>query len=338
MPQDLPGRMLRLLSLLQTRREWTGAELSERLGVTLRTIRRDIDRLRDLGYPVEATTGHHGGYRLAAGADLPPLLLDDEEAVAMAVVLATATAYGTGLTGVEDSAVRALAKLRHVLPARLRHQVDALQNATTPVSWTTGARADPAVLATLATACRDHETVTFTYTTHDGTTGPRRAEPHALVTAAGYWYLIAYDTDRTEWRTFRIDRLTEPAPTGRRTAPRELPAPDPATYLAQRIAAAPTRYTLRATVPADAAAEYARTWSLPDRVHPVDDRTSAIELAADSPHQLAAQLLRLDPTSTFEQARESAVSAESAVELAAQLEESAQLLLRAARALTGDSP
>ncbi|MFD9882627.1 helix-turn-helix transcriptional regulator [Streptomyces alboflavus] len=330
MPQDLPGRMLRLLSLLQTRREWTGAELAERLGVTLRTIRRDIDRLRDLGYPVEATTGHHGGYRLAAGADLPPLLLDDEEAVAMAVVLSTATAYGTGLTGVEDTAVRALAKLRHVLPARLRHQVDALQNATTPVSWTTGARADPAVLATLATTCRDHEVVAFTYTTHDGTTGPRRAEPHALVTAAGYWYLIAYDTDRTEWRTFRVDRLTEPAPTGRRTTRRELPATDPAAYLARRIAAAPARHTLRATVPADAAGEYARTWSLPDRVHRIDDRTSTIDLTANTPHQLAAQLLRLEPASTFEPPQE---PDEATAELASHLEQMSQLLLRAARAL-----
>ncbi|EPY93433.1 helix-turn-helix transcriptional regulator, partial [Streptomyces noursei] len=123
MPQDLPARMLRLLSLLQTRREWTGAELSERLGVTLRTIRRDIDRLRRLGYPVEGTTGHHGGYHLSAGAALPPLVLDDEEAVALAVVMTTATAHGTGLTGVEETAVRALAKLQQVLPTRLRHQV-----------------------------------------------------------------------------------------------------------------------------------------------------------------------------------------------------------------------
>lgn len=164
-----------------------------------------------------------------------------------------------------------------------------------PVSWTTGARADPAVLATLATTCRDHEVVVFICTTHDGTAGPRRAEPHALMAAVGFWYLIAYDTDRTEWRTFRVDRLTEPAPTGRRTTPRELPATDPAAYLARRIAAAPARYVLRATVPADAAGEYARTWSLPDRVHPVDERASTIDLTANTPHQLAAQLLRLGP-------------------------------------------
>ncbi|MCZ0970677.1 WYL domain-containing protein [Streptomyces albulus] len=332
MPQDLPARMLRLLSLPQTRREWTGAELSERLGVTLRTIRRDIDRLRQLGYPVEGTTGHHGGYHLSAGAALPPLVLDDEEAVALAVVLTTATAHGTGLTGVEETAVRALAKLQQVLPTRLRHQVDALRRATTPVSWNTGARTDPTALATLAAACRDHELLTFTYTTGHGRTDTRRAEPHALVNAAGYWYLIAHDTEREDWRTYRVDRLTHPTPTGRRTTPRELPAADPATYLAQRIAATPTRYTLRATVPAADAAQYARTWSLPDRVHPHKDGARAgIDLTANTPHHLATQILRLHSTSTFDE-----TEGVSDAELAAHLQERGRLLLRAARALGGE--
>ncbi|MGW7079918.1 helix-turn-helix transcriptional regulator [Streptomyces sp. NPDC054866] len=167
---------------LQTRRTWTGDELADRLGVTLRTIRRDIDRLRTLGYPVEGTTGTAGGYRLAAGADLPPLLLDDDEAVAIAVPLRTAAA---GVAGIEETAVRALAKPEQVLPIRLRHQVATIQAAASPlpVPWSTGPRADPSTLALLAAACRDHEVVTFTYRRGSGETGPRRVEPCALVAA-----------------------------------------------------------------------------------------------------------------------------------------------------------
>ncbi|MEV0368996.1 transcriptional regulator [Streptomyces sp. NPDC050636] len=328
MPQDLPARMLRLLSLLQTRRAWTGTELAERLGVTLRTIRRDIGRLRELGYPVEGTTGQAGGYRLSAGADLPPLLLDDEEAVAIAVALRTAT---TGVTGIEETAVRALAKLEQVLPVRLRHQVATIHATASPlpVPWSTGPTADPSTLATLAAACRDHETVTFTYETSSGTTGPRRAEPHGLVAAGPLWYLAGYDTDHEEWRIFRVDRLTDPAPTGRRVAPRELPATDTAAYVAARIAAAPARYTIHATALADAAAVRARTYSLPGRVHPLDDHTSALDLAADSPHQIARQLLgvTLDPDGVVR----------GTPELAPHLEELGNGLLRAARALAASA-
>ncbi|WP_424889038.1 helix-turn-helix transcriptional regulator [Streptomyces sp. XH2] len=326
MSQDLPARMLRLLSLLQMRRTWSGAELATRLGVTLRTIRRDIDRLRDLGYPVEGTTGTAGGYRLAAGTGMPPLLLDDEEAVAIAVALRTAT---SGVTGIEETAVRALAKLEQVLPARLRPQVAAIQATTAPlpVPWSTGPKADPTVLATLAAACRDHETITFTYRTGAGETGPRRAEPHALVAAAPVWYLVAYDTGLDTWRLFRVDRLTDPTPTGHRTTtPRELPAPDAAAYVAARLAAAPTRYTLHATVPADAATVRARTYALHDRVHPLDETTSTLDLAADNPQHIAEQLLGIDlgPEDTIH----------GTPELAPHLEQLGQRLLRAARALT----
>ncbi|MEX2985983.1 helix-turn-helix transcriptional regulator [Streptomyces sp. C36] len=326
MTQDLPARMLRLLSLLQTRRTWSGTELAERLGVTLRTIRRDIDRLRGLGYPVEGTTGTAGGYRLAAGAALPPLLLDDEEAVAIAVALRTAT---SGVAGIEETAVRALAKLEQVLPVRLRHQVTAIQATTAPlpVPWSTGPTADPTVLATLAAACRDHETVTFTYRTGSGETGARRAEPHSLVAATPVWYLVAYDTDLDEWRLFRVDRLTDPAPTGHRVAPRALPAADAAAYVAARLAAAPARYTFHAVVPADATTVRARTWSLPGRVHPVDDHTSTIALAADNPLHIAEQLLGIDLGSTD--------TIEGTPELASHLEQCGQRLLRAARALAG---
>ncbi|MER7468118.1 YafY family protein [Streptomyces sp. NPDC097981] len=327
MTQDLPARMLRLLSLLQTRRAWTGGELADRLGVTLRTIRRDIDRLRELGYPVESTTGRTGGYRLAAGADLPPLLLDDEEAVAIATALRTAT---SGVSGIAESAVRALAKLEQVLPARLRHQVAAIHAATTTVPWDRGPGADPSALAVLAAACRDHEIVTFTYPSRSGGTAPRRVEPHSLVVAGTRWYLIAYDTDRTDWRTFRVDRLTYPVPTGHRVTPRELPATDPIAFLAARVAAAPARYTLSVTVPADAATVLDHTQVLPERVRSVGAHTSTIELAADAPRRIALQLFDLapGPGSTFQ----------GSPELAPHLKEFAQLLQDVARALTTSEP
>ncbi|MEH6373823.1 transcriptional regulator [Streptomyces sp. KLMMK] len=327
MTQDLPARMLRLLSLLQMRRTWTGAELADRLDVTLRTVRRDIDRLRTLGYPVEGTTGTAGGYRLAAGADLPPLLLDDEEAVAIATALRTAT---SGVSGAAESAVRALAKLEQVLPARLRHQVAAIHAATATVPWDTGPGADPSALAVLAAACRDHEIVTFTYASKSGGTTPRRVEPHSLVVAGHRWYLIAYDTTHTDWRTFRVDRLTEPAPTGHRVTPRELPATDPLAFLAARIVATPARYTLSVTVPTDAATLLDRTQVLPERVRSVGAHTSTIELTADTPRRIALQLFDLapEPGSTFQ----------GNPELAQHLEEFAQLLQDAARALTASEP
>ncbi|MEW2576430.1 helix-turn-helix transcriptional regulator [Streptomyces syringium] len=323
MTQDMPARMLRLLSLLQTRREWSGTELAERLGVTGRTVRRDIDRLRGLGYPIEGTTGHAGGYRLAAGTNLPPLLLDDEEAVAIAVALRTAT---SGVSGIEETAVRALAKLEQVLPARLRHQVAALHAATTPLAWGSRLQADPMALVTLAAACRDHEIVTFGYETRGGATGHRRAEPHGLVAAGDRWYLVAYDTDREDWRTFRVDRLTDPVPTGHRVTPRDLPAPDAATYVATTIATAPARHTVRATVPADAETIRAHTGALPDRVHPHDDGTCTVDLAGQDPLHIATQLLALGPATAFH----------GSPELAVPLRESAEHLLRVARALSAE--
>ncbi|MBB5122589.1 DeoR family transcriptional regulator [Streptomyces eurocidicus] len=300
MTTDMPARMLRLLALLQTRREWAGTELADRLGVTTRTLRRDIDRLRELGYPVEGTTGRAGGYRLAAGTAMPPLLLDDDEAVAIAVALRTAT---TDITGIEETALRALAKLEQVLPTRLRTHVAALQQATTaPVAYGVAARAqaDPAALALLAAACRDREIVTFGYTTRHGTPGPRRAEPHSLVPAAGRWYLVAYDTHKDDWRTYRLDRITDPTPTGHRVPPRELPAPDPAAYLAAKIATAPARYRAVATVAASAATALARTQGLPERVTPLTAETCAVDLSGDSLHRIAQLLAALGEVTAVE--------------------------------------
>ncbi|MFC0842334.1 helix-turn-helix transcriptional regulator [Streptomyces noboritoensis] len=303
MTSDMPARMLRLLSLMQTRREWPGQELADRLGVTLRTVRRDIDRLRELGYLVEGTTGPAGGYRLTSGTDMPPLLLDDEETVAIAVALRTAAA-ASGVTGIGETALRALAKLEQVLPARLRSQAGALQQATTaPVSYgagENGPQADPAVLAALAAACRDHEIVTFDYTTRQGPPGPRRVEPHSLVPAMGRWYLVAYDTRAEDWRIYRLDRITGPAPTAHRVPARSLPAPDPAAFVAAKIATAPARHRAVATVHAPAAAVLARTQGLPGRVIPIDDATCTVDLSGGSLSRIAQLMAALDADYTLD--------------------------------------
>lgn len=219
---DTPARLLNLLSLLQTPREWPGSELSRRLSVSARTIRRDIDRLRELGYPVEATKGAVGGYRLVAGAAMPPLLLDDEEAVAIAVGLRAGA--GHAIEGVEEASVRALAKLEQVLPARLRHRVSALQAATVPLARGDGATIDPRTLTAIASAATGGERLRFGYRAGDGVESKRLVEPHRLVSTGYRWYLVAYDMEREAWRTFRVDRVSEPFATGARFTPRELPA------------------------------------------------------------------------------------------------------------------
>ncbi|MGW6586110.1 MULTISPECIES: helix-turn-helix transcriptional regulator [Streptomyces] len=222
---DTPARLLKLLSLLQTPREWPGGELAERLDVSPRTIRRDIDRLRDLGYPVEASRGSVGGYRLVAGAAMPPLLLDDEEAVAIAVGLRAGA--GHAIEGVEEASVRALAKLEQVLPSRLRRRVSALQNATVPLTRGDGSTIDPRTLTTLASAATGRERLRFAYRSGDGTRSKRQVEPYRLVSTGQRWYLVAYDVGREDWRTFRVDRVGEPYATGARFTPRPLPVEGP---------------------------------------------------------------------------------------------------------------
>ncbi|MFD5413196.1 helix-turn-helix transcriptional regulator [Streptomyces nojiriensis] len=218
---DTPARLLSLLSLLQTPREWPGSELAQRLRVSSRTIRRDIERLRDLGYPVEATLGAEGGYRLVAGAAMPPLLLDDEEAVAIAVGLRAGA--GHAIEGVEEASVRALAKLEQVLPARLRYRVSALQSATIALSRGDGASVDPRTLTTMASAVAGPERLRFAYQAGDGAETRRLVEPYRLVSTGSRWYLVAYDLDREDWRTFRVDRVEEAFATGARFARRDLP-------------------------------------------------------------------------------------------------------------------
>ncbi|MFE7533337.1 helix-turn-helix transcriptional regulator [Streptomyces rhizosphaericola] len=240
MTDTTPARLLKLLSLLQTPREWPGGELAERLDVTPRTIRRDIDRLRELGYPVEASRGSAGGYRLVAGAALPPLVLDDEEAVAIAVGLRAGA--GHAIEGVEEASVRALAKLEQVLPARLRHRVSSLQNATVPLTRGDGSTIDPRTLTTLAAAATGQELLRFAYRSGEGTETKRQVEPYRLVSTGRRWYLVAYDLLREDWRTFRVDRVSEPFATGARFTPRPLPgedgggAEDAARYFARSMA------------------------------------------------------------------------------------------------------
>ncbi len=226
------SRLLALLSLLQTARPWSGSELCERLEVSRRTVRRDVERLRDLGYPVAATMGSEGGYRLVAGAAMPPLLLDDDEAVAIAIGLRTAA--GSAVDGVDDSAIRGLAKLEQVLPARLRHRVSSLSTATMPLAGL-GPTVDPETLTLLSRAISNRERVRFEYRALDRSTSRRTVEPNRLVAAGRRWYLVAFDNDRDDWRIFRVDRVTDPWSMRGRTPIRELPASDAAAFVASRL-------------------------------------------------------------------------------------------------------
>ncbi|WP_030542277.1 YafY family protein, partial [Streptomyces albus] len=289
------ARLLRLLSLLQAHRDWSGADLAERLGVTPRTVRRDVGRLRELGYPVHASPGTGGGYQLGAGAALPPLLLDDEEAVAVAVVLRTAA--GGGLEGVAETSVRALAKLDQVLPARLRRRVEAFTSFTVPMVGGRGGRGGPtvgaAVLTELAFACRDRERVRFDYRDHEGREGRRTVEPHRLVFTEHRWYLVAWDVDRRDWRTFRVDRLTPRPPHGPRFEPRRPPAEDLADYVARGVSTA--AYDLRAVVLLHAPLEEAaaRVTPMTGTLEAVDERSCLLRTGAPGPEAMVAHLAML---------------------------------------------
>ncbi|SHN75349.1 helix-turn-helix transcriptional regulator [Cryptosporangium aurantiacum] len=237
---DTSARLLRLLGLLQTHREWTGTALAGELAVTARTVRRDVEKLRALGYPIDAVGGVGGGYRLAAGAALPPLLLDDDEAVAVAVGLRGA-ASGAAVTGIAESSVRALAKLDQVLPSRLRYRVATLSDAVVSLPGR-GPSVDATTLVTIATAIRDTTRLRFDYTSGTAEATIREVEPYRLVNAGRRWYLLSWDVARTDWRTFRVDRLRVRTPGGPRFAPRPLPTDDLAAYLDDALARAPYRY------------------------------------------------------------------------------------------------
>jgi predicted DNA-binding transcriptional regulator YafY len=281
------SRLLTLLSLLQGRRDWPGAELADRLGVSGRTIRRDVDRLRELGYPVDAMTGPAGGYRLQAGTAMPPLLLDDEEAIAIAVGLRTAA--GASVAGIEEAAVRALVKLEQVLPSHLRRRVQALQRSTMTLTAASGPQVDPQHLTVIAATCRDRERLRFAYRARDDSDSRRQVEPHSLVNAWRRWYLVAWDCGRAGWRTFRVDRMLRPAATGVPFEPRELPASDAAAYVSQTLASAPARYDARVTVHGPARELSTRRW-LGGTVEPIDDERCVYRTSDDNLDWLAVRV------------------------------------------------
>jgi len=240
---ETSARLLRLLTLFQARRFWAGADLADRLGVSERTVRRDVDRLRSLGYPVDSSAGVAGGYQLGAGAKLPPLLLEDDEA--MAVSLGLSTAATGSVSGVEEAAVRALAKLERMLPKRLRTQVKNMQSAVVPLYFARP-QVDAALLTSLAGACADQERAAFAYADHHGQSSERDVEPHGLVHTGARWYLVAWDVDRDDWRTFRVDRIKTAPVRGARFSKRKVPGRDLAAFVSKSVS---TRaYAIRARV------------------------------------------------------------------------------------------
>lgn len=286
---ETSARLLELLSLLQLRRDWTSTELADRLAVSTRTVRTDIGKLRALGYPVDARPGVAGGYRLAAGAAMPPLLLDDDEAVAVAIGLG---AVATWRLGIEETSLTALAKIEQVMPSRLRRRVDAVREATSVVP---GADPQPdlAVLSTVAAAIRGHERLRFGYTAHDGSASTRHTEPQRLVSWGPVWYLFAWDLDRADWRVFRVDRMAQHPPTGVRFRPRMIAEDALVEHVVRRIVQASWTYRARVVVHAPAAA-VAAALRIPVDVEALDESTCRVELGSDDPDQLALLLAQLD--------------------------------------------
>lgn len=287
--QETSARLLRLLSLLQAQRSWTGTELASRLRVSARTVRNDVDRLRSLGYPVLADRGSVGGYRLGAGAAMPPLLLDDEEAVA--VVLGLRTAVRGAVAGIEEASLRALAKLEQVLPGRLRHRVGALQSVVLAVPPTAASAplVDPELLMSIAAACRDRSRLRFSYFAHDGRPSERDVEPYRLVNWGRRWYLVAFDVARDDWRIFRVDRISLRTPGGPRFAPRPLPADDLAEYVTRRVSAAVMQSRARVTV-FGPAAEVSSRIGPGVTVTPVSASRCVVDAGSDNAEMLAAYL------------------------------------------------
>jgi predicted DNA-binding transcriptional regulator YafY len=283
-------RLLQLLAMLQARRDWSGRDLATRLEVSTRTIRTDIERLRELGYPVEASPGVGGGYRLGHGATMPPLLLDDEEVVAVAVALRTTA--GAGVTGIEEASLRALVKLEQLLPSRLRHRIDAVRAATVSVTGA-GPTVASAVLSAIAGAIRASERLRFDYVDHNGTQTVRIVEPERLVVWGRRWYLLAWDVDRDDWRTFRVDRLTPKTPTGPRFRPRTLTDDEAASYVQRSAGQATWRYRARIRIHAPVGHVRALLPLAVD-VSPDGPNHCIIEAGSDTPHQLALYIGLLD--------------------------------------------
>ncbi|WP_202845574.1 helix-turn-helix transcriptional regulator [Luteimonas saliphila] len=285
------SRLLRLLALLQSRRFWTGRELAARLDVTERTVRRDVDRLRSLAYPVASSTGLAGGYQLAAGSNLPPLLLDDDEALAVSLGLRLAT-IGT-VAGMEDSALRALSKLEQVMPLRLRTRVRNLHAAVQPLG-----AAGPSVpherLVALAGGCRELQRLRFEYADNVGRASRREVEPHALVATGARWYLLAWDVGRGAWRTFRVDRIAGDLRAGERFLPRRVPGGDAAAYVSRAISVEPYAVKARIVLHAPLARMRERIPPSVGRLRKIDAQTCELEVGAQRHDTLAYHLATLD--------------------------------------------
>jgi len=287
------ARLLRLLSLLQTPRDWTGTELADRLEVSPRTVRADIERLRDLGYPVHATRGAVGGYRLEAGASMPPLLLDDEEAIAVAIGLRTAT-HG-GISGIEETSLQALAKLEQVLPPRLRRQIETLEGVTVHVQHRRAeATVDTTALTDLARLARERFTVRFEYSDRRAETTRRHVEPYRIVNAGHRWYLVAWDLDRGDWRTFRVDRMKPGASAGIRFSPRPLTDAEVEALVSRGVPPEARRHQARVIVMAPAASLVERFGSWIGTVVALDESSCELTAGADRLEDLAAYLAFLD--------------------------------------------
>ena len=274
------SRTLRLLSLLENHRHWSGDDLADRLGVSVRTVRRDVDRLRELGYPVEATRGVDGGYQLAAGAVMPPLVLDDEEAVAIVVGL-QAGAQGA-VEGIAESSVHALAKVIQVMPKRLRRRVDALRAMTVRAGWDdTGPTVDPLLLTTIAQACRDSDRLEFDYIDKAQTRSARAVEPHRLVLLGRRWYLVAYDLTRHDWRSFRVDRMDAARSAGAFRSQRTLPAGDALEFVRAGIEHMSASHAIEVIVQADenAVRTAVGRWGT---VEALDDSRCVLHMTSDS--------------------------------------------------------
>jgi predicted DNA-binding transcriptional regulator YafY len=281
------ARLLRLMSLLQSRRHWTGPDLAATLGITERSVRRDVDRLRSLGYPVHAASGVGGGYRMGAGKELPPLPLEDEEAVALAVGLRAAA---TGpVQGAEAASLRALVKLEQVLPARLRRRVNALQAVSVRLGEP-GPPVDAETLTVLASACRDQVTVRFEYRSHEGVGTLRSVEPYRLVHTSFRWYLLAFDPERDDWRTFRVDRIGARPRTGQSYTPRPLPSEDVAAYVGRGVSAVQRQHTAHVTLHAPASEAQKRMQWIAGKLEPLDESRCSLRFSAGSLSELAFRL------------------------------------------------
>ncbi len=282
------SRLLRLLSLLQQRPDWSGPELAERLGVTPRTVRRDVDRLRGLGYPVDATPGAGGGYRLGIGAALPPLLLDDDEATAIAIALAASA--GGAVRGIEEPALAALTKLDRLLPSRLRARVAAVQAATVPLPAAAG-DVDAPTLVALAQASTEQEQLRVTYRDRDGHESERRLEPYRVVNTGRRWYLVARDVDRRAWRTLRVDRMADVRRTGHRFRLED--TPDAAALVSRSVSVAPYRHVARIAIAAPVEEVASRVPPTVGVIEPDGQGATILTTGSDSLDSIAGHLVAL---------------------------------------------